>query len=111
MLKNYCLIAWRNISRHKTQTVINVVGLALGMTCCLFILMWVKDEERIDNFHAQGENIYSVYQTVTSKRQNRRILFHTAYRSKRSELSFLFIGRCTNCRSPGEIPGILCHGI
>ena len=66
MLKNYCLIAWRYISRHITQTVINVIGLALGMTCCLFILMWVRDEKRVDNFHAKSENIYAIYQTVTA---------------------------------------------
>jgi putative ABC transport system permease protein len=66
MLKNYCLIAWRNISRHTTQTVINVIGLALGMTCCLFILMWVRDEQHVDNFHAKSEHIFAVYQTVTA---------------------------------------------
>src|ERR1700676_781253 len=66
MLKNYFLIAWRNISRHITQTAINVIGLTLGMTCCLFIYLWVKDEESVDNFQGKSENIYSVYQTVTA---------------------------------------------
>jgi ABC-type antimicrobial peptide transport system permease subunit len=64
MLKNYCLIAWRTISRHISQTAINVIGLTLGMTCCLFIYLWVKDEESVDNFNGKNENIYSVYQTV-----------------------------------------------
>jgi putative ABC transport system permease protein len=66
MLKNYFLIAWRNISRHITQTAINVIGLTLGMTCCLFIYLWVKDEESVDNFQGKSENIYSVYQTITA---------------------------------------------
>jgi putative ABC transport system permease protein len=64
MLKNYFLIAWRNISRHKMYTTINVLGLALGMTCCLFISLWVKDEKGVDNFHANGKSLYAVYQTV-----------------------------------------------
>ncbi len=64
MLKNFLRIAWRNIIRQKTQTFINVTGLALGMTCCLFIFFWVTDEKNVDNFHAKGENIYAVYQTV-----------------------------------------------
>jgi putative ABC transport system permease protein len=64
MLKNFFRIAWRNIIRQKTQTIINVTGLALGMTCCLFIFFWVTDEKNVDNFHAKGENIYAVYQTV-----------------------------------------------
>jgi putative ABC transport system permease protein len=66
MLRNYFKIAWRNITRNVTQTAINVIGLALGMTCCLFILVWVKDENQIDNFHAKKENIYAVFQTITT---------------------------------------------
>ncbi|MBS1597893.1 MAG: ABC transporter permease [Bacteroidetes bacterium] len=66
MLKNFIKIAWRNILRHKTNTAINVIGLALGMTCCLFIFLWVQDEKNFDNFHANSKNIYKVYQTSTS---------------------------------------------
>src|ERR1700712_2860895 len=66
MLKNYFLVAWRNINRHKIYTAINVLGLALGMTCCLFIFLWVKEEKAVDNFHEKGKDIYAVYQTVTA---------------------------------------------
>src|SRR5450631_3054116 len=62
MLKNYLKTAWRNITRHKMNTAINVTGLALGMTCCLFIFLWVQDEKSIDNFHSRGANIYTAYQ-------------------------------------------------
>jgi len=65
MIRNYLLIAWRNVIRHKTHTAINVIGLALGMTCCLFILLWVQDEKGIDNFHQNGKNLYVLYQTTT----------------------------------------------
>jgi ABC-type antimicrobial peptide transport system permease subunit len=64
MLRNFLKTAWRNIVRHKGNTAINVIGLALGMTCCLFIFLWVKDEKSIDNFHLNGENIFTVYQTI-----------------------------------------------
>jgi putative ABC transport system permease protein len=66
MIKNYLKVAWRNITRNKVYTAINVLGLALGMTCCLFILLWVQDERSIDNFHRNGENLYAVYKTVTA---------------------------------------------
>lgn len=66
MIKNYFKIAWRNITRHKIYTAINVFGLALGMTCCLFIFLWVRDERSVDNFSEDSENTYSIYQTVTS---------------------------------------------
>jgi hypothetical protein len=44
VLKNYIKIAIRTIVRHKGCFFINVVGLAIDMTCCLLILMWVMDE-------------------------------------------------------------------
>ncbi len=65
MLRNYIKIAWRNVIRHKAHTAINVVGLALGMTCCLFIFLWVQDEKGIDNFHQNGKNLCAVYQTIS----------------------------------------------
>jgi putative ABC transport system permease protein len=66
MLKHYVKIAFRNTLRHKAFSFINVVGLALGMTCCLFIFLWIEDERSVDNFHANGDKLYNVYQTVNS---------------------------------------------
>ena len=66
MLKNYWKIAWRNILRHKGYTAINVFGLALGITCCLFILLWVQDERAVDNFHPDGKDLYVAYATYVS---------------------------------------------
>lgn len=65
MLKSFFKTAWRNIMRHKAHTIINVPGLALGITCCLFIFLWVQDERQVDNFHPNGKNLYTVYQTFT----------------------------------------------
>jgi ABC-type antimicrobial peptide transport system permease subunit len=66
MIKNYLKVAWRNITRNKIYTTINVLGLALGISCCLFILLWVQDEKGVDNFHRKGENLFSIYKTVTA---------------------------------------------
>ena len=65
MLKSYFTVAWRNITRHKVYATINILGLALGITCCIFIFLWVRDEKGIDNFHANGKDLYTVYQRVT----------------------------------------------
>lgn len=48
------------------NTFINVSGLTLGMTCCLFIYLWVQDEKSVDNFHTKGKNLYAVYQTSSA---------------------------------------------
>jgi putative ABC transport system permease protein len=66
MLANYFKIAWRTILRHKGYSSINLLGLAMGMTCCLFILLWVRDEKSVDNFHSGGKDLYSIYQTYTA---------------------------------------------
>ena len=62
MLKNYLLVAFRNLWRNKTFSAINIIGLSLGLTCSLLILLWVKDERRIDTFHANTANLYTIIQ-------------------------------------------------
>ncbi len=66
MIKNFFKLAWRNVVRHKMHTAVNVIGLALGMTCCLFIFLWVQDEKSVDNFHTDSQNLYTVYETVSA---------------------------------------------
>ena len=58
MLKNYIKITWRNIKNNKVYSLINIMGLAVGMTCCILILLWVKDELGYDKFHENYSNIY-----------------------------------------------------
>ncbi|MDX5347874.1 MAG: ABC transporter permease, partial [Hymenobacteraceae bacterium] len=60
MLLNYLKIAVRNLLRHKVFSLINIFGLALGMTCCILILLWVKDELSFDRFHTNLNNMYRV---------------------------------------------------
>lgn len=68
MFKNYITIAWRNITRHKLYAAINVFGLAMGITCCLFIYLWVRDERSIDNFHEEEKDLYTVYIKTTANK-------------------------------------------
>lgn len=60
MLKNYLKIAFRNLVKHKGYSFINISGLALGIACCLLIMLYVKDELTFDRFHENGEDIYRV---------------------------------------------------
>ena len=60
MIKNFFLIAVRNISRHKVFTFINVTGLAVGLAASLLILLWVQDEFSFEKFNQNAEKIYRV---------------------------------------------------
>ncbi len=60
MFKNYLKIALRNISRNKVSSFINIAGLAIGITCVLFILFYVQDELGYDKFIKQSDRIYQV---------------------------------------------------
>jgi putative ABC transport system permease protein len=66
MLRHYTIVALRNALRSKSFSAINIMGLALGMICCLFIFIWVKGEKGIDNFHADGGRLFRIYQTFDS---------------------------------------------
>ena len=58
MFKNYIKIALRNIKRHLGYSFINIFGLAVGMTVCLLMLMYVVNETSYDDFHKKGDRIY-----------------------------------------------------
>jgi ABC-type antimicrobial peptide transport system permease subunit len=60
MLKNYLKTTFRNTTRHKGYSFINLAGLAIGMACTMLILLWVKDEMSYDRFHENGKNIYRI---------------------------------------------------
>jgi len=60
MIANYFKIAYRNLTRHKAYSFINIAGLAAGMATTLLILLWVKDELRHDQFHVNHNRIYQV---------------------------------------------------
>lgn len=60
MLKNYIITALRNIIRHKSHSVINILGLSIGFTACILILLYIQDELSYDRFHEQRDKIVRV---------------------------------------------------
>lgn len=66
MLRSYFLLAIRNIIRQKGYSLINIIGLAIGMVSCLFIVMYIADEFSYDRFHAKGDRIYRLFFDYTS---------------------------------------------
>jgi len=65
MLGNYLKITLRNMKRHKGYSFINIAGLAVGIACTIFILLWVKDELSFDRFHENADRIYRVVSSTS----------------------------------------------
>ncbi|MAZ27620.1 MAG: acetylornithine deacetylase [Cytophagaceae bacterium] len=60
MIRNYIKIAWRSLLKNKAYNALNICGLAIGITCASFILLWVEDEVNFDLSIADAENVYYV---------------------------------------------------
>ena len=58
MFQNFFKIAFRNLVRHKAFSFINITGLAIGLVCFIFILLWIQDEVSFDNFHQDADRIF-----------------------------------------------------
>ncbi len=63
MIKNYFKIALRNLAKNKAFSAINILGLALGITCSILIFLWVHNERSVDSFHINSAKLYSIYET------------------------------------------------
>ena len=62
MLKNYFTIAWRNFWKSKLFSLINLLGLTLGIAFSLMILLWVQDEQSINAFHENSSRLFNIYE-------------------------------------------------
>ena len=65
MLFNYIKTAYRNFRKYKGYSFINIVGLAVGIACCILILLWVFDELSFDRFHTKSDRLYRIVEEQT----------------------------------------------
>jgi putative ABC transport system permease protein len=60
MIKNYFKIAFRFLLKNKTFSLINIIGLAIGTLCCLYIILYVNEQYSYDKHHADAKDIYRI---------------------------------------------------
>jgi len=60
MFRNYMLTALRSFARNKLYSFINIVGLAVGLACAIFIILFIRDELSYDRWLPGTENLYRV---------------------------------------------------
>ena len=61
MLSNYLKVALRNLVRFRTYSIINICGLAVGITCFLILTLFILDELSFDRFYRNADHIYRIY--------------------------------------------------
>jgi putative ABC transport system permease protein len=65
MIRNYLIVAFRNLARHKLYSFINIAGLTVGLTCAIFIILFVRDQLSYDRWIPGTGNLYRVEETVS----------------------------------------------
>jgi putative ABC transport system permease protein len=73
MLYNYFIVAFRNLNRHRLFSFINILGLAIGITCCTLLALFIKDEFSYERHFQDHENIYRVTTTIISDQLNGKV--------------------------------------
>jgi putative ABC transport system permease protein len=73
MLKNYLLLAFKNFRQRKLFSLINLLGLTVGITCCLMIFLFILHEYSYDKFHRDGDNIYRIMRVSRNDGEIRNI--------------------------------------
>ena len=63
MIAHYLKIAFRNLRKYKNQTLISVIGLAVGFTCFAFAMLWIRYEMTFDSFHKNAKQMYVICST------------------------------------------------
>lgn len=70
MLKNFFTTAYRNLARNRVFTLLNVLGLTIGVAVCLLIGVWLQRELSFDNFHPNGKQIFRLTNTFKSESES-----------------------------------------
>jgi putative ABC transport system permease protein len=75
MFRNYIKIAWRNLVKQKAFSILNITGLAIGLSCFLLIAVYVLDEISFDRFHEKADRIYRVNADIIFGGEEQRFPF------------------------------------
>ena len=70
MIKNFFLVAYRNLVKNKATSILNISGLAIGIVVCLVIGVWLQRELSFDNFHPNGNKIFRISNTFKSESES-----------------------------------------
>jgi len=108
MLKIFLVTNFRNLLKNKIHTAINSIGLSLGMSCAIFILVMVSFELRFDNYHYHSDRIYRV---VVKYHQNNELSYSSGLpypvaEAMRQDFPDLDYATIVDCNSGDPVLGV-----
>ena len=71
MFRSYLKTAWRSLWKHKGHTAVNLAGFAMGMACCVVILVYVRHERSFDDYHKDIDRVFRISMDIRTKTANR----------------------------------------
>ncbi|MDX2246493.1 MAG: ABC transporter permease [Bacteroidia bacterium] len=102
MWKNYLKTAFRNLLKQKFYAIINILGLAVGITCCLLIVLFVVDEISFDKFHEKSDRIYRIGAHLTIGEMDGRVAVVSAPMAQAMITDFPEVENATRFRMRGS---------
>jgi len=88
MLKNYLKIAWRNLQKNKVFSFINIMGLTIGITCCMMIFLYIMNEFSVDTFHKNGDSIFRVTRAFDANSSSKQVPYLSGPYAKALETDY-----------------------
>ena len=73
MIRHYITIASRNFIKYKLQTLISVIGLAIGLVCFTYGMKWLEYETSYDGFYPKSEQMYTLRHQQTNRKKREKI--------------------------------------
>ena len=70
MIKNLLLVALRNFKKDKWYSLLNVLGLTIGITFSLFLIFYIRDELNYDRYHEKADRIYRIVSYIQERDKN-----------------------------------------
>jgi putative ABC transport system permease protein len=95
MIRNYLKIAWRNLMKNKIFSFINVFGLAIGLTCCMLISLYLYNELSYDSYHKNANRIFQLGTTFVKEGKEDRTANTPAPMAQAMQMDFPEIERAT----------------
>lgn len=74
MLRNYMIVTFRRMARQKGYTFVNITGLAAGIACSIYILLYLQFELSYDSYHPDAERVYRVASSARTKNQEANVM-------------------------------------